>query len=324
MRFATAARKAISLLLSVALLTAGLPLASHADLSSFNWAQTPVTASQLNGSLERASAQASAPFDLSKKNAPSITARHRKSLRVPKAPHAKEAEPKDAPLPPSGQGAPVTVRGLASDASGAPVAGLPRLMGPANSNGSNGSYLKGLLGGLLGLIFAPIAFAIETIQAVALTPVRMVEDFAKGDWKGALEPLRTVKNVVQDAVMTAMGMVNSATAPIWNAIMPSERTDFAYANNRMIFVGGPVGGLMQLPGFCYGMSSASAFTPSWHTVFVNGVSAPSEYNDHDSILSHEYVHSVQWENSFFWEKIGEPYFNDPDWAPQDAHQYVNL
>lgn len=172
------------------------------------------------------------------------------------------------------------------------------------------SYLKGLLGGLLGLLLAPIAFALEVVQAVALTPVRMVKNLLQGDVLGFFgEPLRTAKNLVQDAALTGLGMLNSAAAPVWNAFRPDEATDFIYANNRLMFIGGPVGAIQK-------SMNVAAFAPSWHTVF------PSRQYGLD-IYHHEFVHNEQWKKSYAWEHIGEDYRGYKDWDAGSVRNYLN-
>ncbi len=182
-------------------------------------------------------------------------------------------------------------------------------IGPVSRN-ANPGYLKGLLGGLLGLVLAPIAFAAEVVQAVAFTPVRMIKGLINGDPLALLEPIRTVKNLAQDAIMTAGGMLNCATAPVWNAFRPDQSTDFQYANNRLIFQGGPVGGIHEAMGW-------AAMAPSWHTVFMTG--DKTGY----SVTEHEFVHNKQWQRSFAWEHVGEDYYGYKGWNRNDAHEYLN-
>ncbi len=172
-------------------------------------------------------------------------------------------------------------------------------------------YLHGLLGGLFGLLLAPIAFALETIQAVALTPVRMAKGLANGDPLAILDPLRTVKNVAQDALMTTVGLLNCAAAPVWNAINSDEHTDFMYANNRLIFSGGPVAGIMG--------TWAVGIAPSWHTVFTDYPRPEDSRGGYE----HEFVHNKQWEKSFFMEHIVEPHGTFEGWDDADAHEYLN-
>lgn len=182
-------------------------------------------------------------------------------------------------------------------------------LGPVSWN-SNPGYLKGLLGGLLGLILAPIAFMVETAISLALMPARMVKGLMKGDLLALLEPVKTARNIVQDAAATAIGMLNCASAPIWNALYPHETTDFMFANDRMIFLGGPVAGGMRAVG-------TAAMAPSQHTLFYSRGYDSSYYN-------HEYVHGVQWRDSFLWEKIGENYHGYSAWNNSSAYEYLNL
>ena len=193
--------------------------------------------------------------------------------------------------------------------------GVPRGRGFATGIGHvsrnyNPGYFKGLLGGLLGLVLAPIAFAAEVVQAVAFTPVRMVNGLINGDPLALLEPIRTVKNLAQDAIMTAGGMLNCATAPVWNAFRPDQSTDFQYANNRLIFQGGPIGGIHESMGW-------AAMAPSWHTVFMTGDKTGYYATEH------EFVHNKQWQKSFAWEHVGEDYYGYKKWNDADAHEYLN-
>jgi hypothetical protein len=211
---------------------------------------------------------------------------------------------------------------LKAAAAGLPLPGTPDIVGPGGiPKGKNGSdpsgigpierlnpnYATGLLGSLFGLLLAPLAFAFETAVSVALMPARMIKGLAEGDLLSLLEPVRTVKNVVQDAAVTAVGMANLATGPVWNAFAPSQATDFMFANDRLVFLGGPLGGLMNGTG-------VQAVSPSQHTVFARQGRVDYE---------HEFVHNKQWQKSFLYEKVGEDYSGHKDWNAGDAHEYLN-
>jgi len=102
-------------------------------------------------------------------------------------------------------------------------------------------------------------------------------------------------------------MLNSATAPVWNAVRPDEATDFAYANNRLIFNGGPIATFIDSAG-------KAAGAPSMHTVFATrGLSGDS--------YRHEFVHNQQWKRSFAWEHVVEP--KDEAWNEAEAEDYLN-
>jgi hypothetical protein len=150
----------------------------------------------------------------------------------------------------------------------------------------------------------------------------MVKGLINGDGWSLLEPLRTVKNVVQDGVMTVAGMLNSLTAPVWNAINPEKSTDFQFSNDRLKFIGGPAEEILGSIKNCYG--SWDAATTSWHTsfwkhdTFVNpGTDAAGAGHPIDE---HETVHSIQWKHSFLWEKQSHD-FVGKDYSL--AHESVN-
>ena len=169
------------------------------------------------------------------------------------------------------------------------------------------NYFKGLAGGLFGLILAPLAFAYETLVGALTMPVRLVHGLARGDGWSALEPLRTAKNILQDAVLTGLGMVSLAAAPVWNAIYPSRSTDFMVADDRLIFVGGPFEWLIP---YANGTGHATACAPSWHTIFYkrDTFSHPGlDMSSKAPTYMHEKVHNVQWRDSFLWEKQNHDY-----------------
>ena len=183
----------------------------------------------------------------------------------------------------------------------------PEGWGPASWDKKPG-YGRGLLGGLLGLIAAPLAFAYEAVEAALATPYRMINGLLHGDGWSLLEPLRTAKNLVQDGVMTVVGMLNSATAPVWNAVSPERSTDFMFANDRLYFIGGPMERVIGSFRDCYGRWEAT--TTSWHTTFIQRgtwTDSPGDGGGH-SLLEHEAVHSVQWKRSFLWEKQSHDFF----------------
>jgi hypothetical protein len=165
------------------------------------------------------------------------------------------------------------------------------------------SYGEGLLGGFLGLLLAPFMFAYEAIVGLVATPYRMVKGIAQGDGWSWLEPLREAKNLLQDTVMTAIGMLNSATAPIWNAVVPESSTDFQFSKDRLQFIGGPAEKLVGAFHDCYGRWEAA--TTSWHTTFYTRevfVRHGDDASGNHSLAEHETVHNVQWKHSFLWEK----------------------
>jgi hypothetical protein len=163
-------------------------------------------------------------------------------------------------------------------------------LGPLSREAKPG-YIKGLLGGLWTLAAAPVAFAAEEVQAVALTPVRMMKGLKQGDPFAILEPLRTAKNFALDSLFVGVGMANSAAAPVWSAIDPASAPDFMLANDRLIFEGGPLSAATRDVG-------VAAFTASWHTVFTPRELPGDQYQ-------HEFVHSDQIARSFLWEHTGD-------------------
>jgi hypothetical protein len=183
------------------------------------------------------------------------------------------------------------------------VVAKPKGLGPA-SWALRPNYGEALLGGLLGLFLAPILFAYEALVATIAMPVRMIKGLAKGDLWYLLEPLRTVKNLIQDSAMLAVGVLNSATAPVWNAIKPENGTDFQFENDRLKFIGGPFELLLHSVKDCYGPWGAA--TTSWHTSFWSRESFVANGTDRSgaghSLDEHETVHNVQWKHSFLWEK----------------------
>jgi hypothetical protein len=197
----------------------------------------------------------------------------------------------------------------------------PKGLGPATWD-KKPSYGEGLLGGFLGLFIAPFLFAYEAIVGAIAFPYRMIKGLIDGDGWSLLEPLRTAKNLVQDAVMTAVGMLSSATAPVWNAIVPEKSTDFQFSNDRLKFVGGPMEAVVRAFKDCYGPWGSA--TTSWHTSFwshktfaANGVDRGGAGHP---LEEHETVHSIQWKHSFLWEKQSHD-FVGKDYSL--AHESIN-
>ena len=239
---------------------------------------------------EKAAAEASAPFDGGKASV---------GTSGPTVP-APCPPPKDDGCGHAKQQLVVAAKAEAAKPTFVPK---PKGLGPASWD-KKPSYGEGLLGGFLGLFLAPFLFAYEAIVGVIAFPYRMVKGLADGDGWAALEVLRTAKNVVQDAVMTVAGMLSSATAPVWNAIVPEKSTDFQFSHDRLKFIGGPMGEVISSVGNCYGKWGSD--TTSWHTSFWtrdtftgNGVDAGGAGHPLDE---HETVHSIQWKHSFLWEK----------------------
>ena len=170
------------------------------------------------------------------------------------------------------------------------------------------SYAEGLLGSSLGTFLAPIALGLEMTQAAILTPVRFARSILQGDMWAWLEPIRTAKNLLQDVLVTFLGMLSSATGPVWNAFFPEYTTDFMYVNNRLVFDGGPANWIFDKVA-----RSAFGMAPSWHTVLADkGITR--------WVLRHEFMHNMEWGLSLGWENVD--FYHRLD--DKNREGYINL